>query len=304
MQYAQNPFADPRHFIRKNKGLIWIIGVNIIIWGLISVGRVLAFLFAIPDQDFIGSLSAWLALPASTASLLSKPWTLLTYMFLHIDFLHILFNLLWLFWFGKIFLEFLSQKRLVWAYFLSGITGGLLYIIFYNVFPVFARNMDISFALGASAAVMGIVTAISFYVPRYTIQLMFIGKVRIIYIAIILFVLDFFMIRSDNSGGHIAHIGGALYGMAFAGYLRQYFRWGSLAERFRFSSSRRSHDHSGKKQMSGNHSGRPLNDEQFNLQKIERQRKIDEILDKISKSGYESLSREEKEFLFRSSGQR
>lgn len=301
MQYYRQSYADPRYFIRTNRALFWLIAINAILWGLVAAGRVFAFLFAMPDQEFTGQIASQFALPADPRALLSRPWTLFTYMFLHIDFFHILFNLLWLFWFGKIFLEFLSKKKLVWTYLLGGIFGGLTYVFFYNYFPVFSKNVGISFALGASAAVMGIVSSISFYVPRYTIQLFLIGKVRILYIAILLFVLDFFMIRSDNSGGHIAHIGGALYGMGFALWLKESFRlkdwWRSL----------RSHRISGSKNGRKTNSGfpgsqaRPQNDEEYNSLKAERQRKIDDILDKISKSGYESLSKEEKEFLFKAS---
>lgn len=268
---------------------------------MISAGRVFAFLFAMPDQEFTGLIASWLALPADPQALLARPWTLLSYMFLHIDFFHILFNLLWLFWFGKIFLEFLSQRKLTWTYILGGITGGLTYMIFYNYFPVFSRNVGNSFALGASAAVMGIVTAISFYVPRYTIQLFLIGKIRIMYIAILLFVLDFFMIRSDNAGGHIAHIGGTLYGIALALWLKQGYRlkdwWLSLRQRSISKSLKGRGMHS----VNSGTPIRPASDEEYNLKKAERQRKIDDILDKISKSGYESLSREEKEFLFKAS---
>jgi membrane associated rhomboid family serine protease len=298
MQYYHSPFADPRFFLKANKALLWLIVTNAAAWLVVSMARVLVFLLDSPDERAVGAVADLFALPASTLRFSGQPWTLITYMFLHIDFLHILFNLLWLFWFGKIFLEFLSQKKLVCTYLLGGIAGGLAYLLFYNVFPVFSRNLDISFALGASAAVMAIVTAISFYVPRYTVALFLFGKVRIIYIALVLFVLDFFLIRSENAGGHIAHIGGALYGMGYAFTLRQGIRFsmhGSFWHVFRGKTISQRHNQP-------KDASRRMTDDEYNAYRLKRQQKIDEILDKISRSGYESLTSEEKEILFRASG--
>lgn len=211
--------------------------------------------------------------------------------------------MLWLFWFGKIFLEFLNQKKLLLVYLLGGVAGGLLYIVFYNIFPVFEKSLDQSIALGASASVMAVVTAISFYAPGYTIHLLFLGRVRIIYIAVILFILDFFMIRSSNAGGHIAHIGGAIFGFFYILGMRKgmNFNWLWLEFRssrfFRWFKRKRMRKVYPDGKMAYD---RPLTDEEFNRRKAEKQKRIDQILDKISKSGYESLSKEDKEILFSS----
>jgi hypothetical protein len=212
--------------------------------------------------------------------------------------------MLWLYWFGKIFLEFLKSRQLLLIYLLGGISGGLLYMLFYNIFPVFEKSLNLSYALGASASVMAIVTAISFYVPGYSIHLLFIGKIRIFYIALFLFVLDFFMIKSENAGGHIAHIGGALFGLSYILASRKGMNFSGIFGTSRlkkfFRRLRR-----GKLKAEYNNtsttSGRPLSDDDYNIRKAQRQKIIDDILDKISKSGYESLTFEEKEILFKSS---
>ena len=142
-------------------------------------------------------------------------------MFLHSSFLHILLNLLWLFWFGKIFLEYLDQKKLLSVYLLGGLAGGALFILSYNVFPVFKENLAISIALGASAAVMAIVMTISFYVPDYSIRLLFLGNLKLKYLAIAVIVIDIMSIQGGNAGGHIAHLGGAIFGIIYASQIRK-----------------------------------------------------------------------------------
>jgi hypothetical protein len=212
--------------------------------------------------------------------------------------------MLWLFWFGKIFLEYLNSKQLFQTYIIGGLTGAVFYIAAFNFFPVFTNALPLSYALGASASVMAIVTAISFYVPNYTIQLLFIGRVKIIYLALILFIFDFFAIPGENSGGHIAHIGGALWGFLYIMLVRKRFKsffslsssgWMSELKK-RFSSGRQ------KKDPFHHFDSRPVSDEEYNLGKNAHQRKIDDILEKISKGGYESLTKSEKDFLFKSSG--
>jgi membrane associated rhomboid family serine protease len=258
-------------------------------------------LFSVEDAVFTGYIVEYLALPASFGELVYRPWTILTYMFLHIDIFHILFNMLWLYWFGKIFLGYLNPRQLLSTYLLGGIAGGLLYMISYNIFPVFADSMFLSRALGASASVMAIVTAISFYVPNYTIHLLFLGRIKILYLAIALFVIDFFMIRSSNSGGHIAHIGGALWGFAFAYYFR---RGKDIGKMFHIDLKKITRPFMKEKESPFKNvysNKRPMTDEDYNKARLEQEKKIDEILEKISKSGYESLTTEEKDLLFKSS---
>jgi membrane associated rhomboid family serine protease len=296
MYYNRNPFEELGHFFRSKAVLPRLILVNTLIWISIGIMRVFSFLLDVPDSSLTNTVVDFLALPANLDNLMSRPWTLLTYMFLHLDFFHILFNMIWLFWFGKIFLEFMKAGQLMWIYLLGGISGGILYVLFYNIFPVFEKSLDLSVALGASASVMAIVTAISVYVPGYTINMLFLGRIKIFYIALFLFVLDFFMIRGDNAGGHIAHIGGAIFGFSyiFAGRKGMNFKnvwnFNILKNIFRVKKSRLRVEY----KSGQTYNGRPLSDEEYNLIKAEHQRKIDAILDKISKSGYESLTGAEK----------
>jgi membrane associated rhomboid family serine protease len=263
--------------------------------------RVFSFLLNVPDASLTNFIVDYLALPAKPESLLARPWTLFTYMFLHIDFFHLLFNMLWLFWFGKIFLEFMKSRQLLMIYILGGLSGGALYVLFYNIFPVFEKSLELSVALGASASVMAVVTAISLYVPGYSVQLFLLGRIRIFYIALFLFVLDFFMIRSENAGGHIAHIGGALFGLSYILIQRKGMNFKGIWD---FSTFRRFFNLFKRNKLRIDYTnpqsanGRPLSDDEYNELRGERQKKVNEILDKISKSGYESLSKEEKDFLF------
>ena len=128
-------------------------------------------------------LLLYLQLPASPESLLYRPWTLLTYMFTHFDFLHILFNLLWLYWFGGLFLNFFSERQLGGLYLLGGLAGAVSFILAYNIFPYFRDVASFSYLIGASASVMAIVFAVSFYRKDLEINLLFIGRVKLIYLA-------------------------------------------------------------------------------------------------------------------------
>jgi membrane associated rhomboid family serine protease len=303
--YASNPLDEFRRMFRQRSILSTLILINIGVWILVKALQVLFYLFNHPDALLADNWITWyFALPAALPSLAERPWTLISYMFLHIDFFHILFNMLWLFWFGKIFLEFMTPKQLAFTYLFGGLAGGLLYVIAFNLFPVFSTILPVSVALGASASVMAIVVASSFYVPDYSIQLLLIGRVKIIYLALALFIIDFFAIPSGNAGGHIAHIGGALWGFGYVMLLKQgkglpFSRIpGNLVRFFRdlfrtnkLHVSNRNPDHK-----------RPVTDEEYNLNKKLQQKKIDDILEKIAKGGYDTLTREEKEFLFKSSG--
>jgi membrane associated rhomboid family serine protease len=289
-----NPIDELKSFFRKGSSLSTLIAVNVGVWVLVKAIHVIFFLYNQPNANASDSwVLHYLALPASTTVLLTIPWSLVTYMFLHLDFWHILFNMLWLYWFGRIFLEYLRPRQLVTVYLLGGLAGGVLYLLAFNIFPVFHDQVGFSMALGASASVMAIVTAISFYVPNYSIQLILIGRVKIIYLAIILFVFDFFAIPGGNSGGHIAHIGGALFGFLWILTLKGTFSnpvQGFFSGFFkRFNAPKTSYS-----------APRPKTDEEYNAEKVAKQKRIDEILEKISKGGYDSLNKEEKEFLFRS----
>ena len=280
-----------------------LIEINTIAWLVLSIVRVILWLGSTPglnDSFLFLQIVQNLSVPASLTHLLTQPWSVMTYMFLHVDFFHILFNMLWLFWFGKIFLDYLNGKQLFWVYILGGISGALFYILAYNLFPVFNVNIGNSFALGASASIMAVVAAIATLMPDYSLTLLFIGRIKLKHIAIFTVVIDFLLIKSDNAGGEIAHLGGMAWGAMYSLlYLKQKNKSGLISKLIQqiqnvFSLNR-------KTKFKVYHNQRPVNDEQYNYNKKIEQEKIDIILDKISKSGYTSLTKEEKALLFKSS---
>jgi membrane associated rhomboid family serine protease len=201
-------------FIREAKALfkasdvvMQLIAVNVAVFVIYHLIHLLFFLFA-ADDKFL--LSVWMAAPTDLSALAQRPWTVISYMFFHTDLLHLLFNMLWLFWFGKIFRVYFDKNLLFNVFLLGGLTGVLFYIASYNLFPVFALDKHISSIMGASASVLAVVLGVSCYAPNYKINLFFFGSIKLIYIAIAVVLLDLVSISmSTNTGGHIAHLGGA-----------------------------------------------------------------------------------------------
>ncbi|NSW94986.1 MAG: rhomboid family intramembrane serine protease [Bacteroidales bacterium] len=286
---------DIKRPFRNGSALTRLIYINIVIFLFLTVLGITGFLLKNPDIPSKGLL--FFSVPASLKLLLSRPWTLITYMFTHKDILHLLFNMLWLYWFGKIFLEYLDQKKLVAVYLLGGISGALLYIVSFNVFPAFTDVITESVAIGASASVMAVVVAISAYVPDYTVYLFLLGRIKIKYIALGIFILTSVMEFPVNSGGKLAHIGGALFGILYTASIRKGRdpgKWlNSVIDAVVTIFKPR-------KKLKVRYK-RPVTDYEYNKARADHQAKINAILDKISKGGYDSLSREEKDYLFRES---
>ena len=250
-------------------------------------------------------------MPSNITLFIHRPWTIITYMFVHIDFLHILFNMLWLYWFGKIFLQFFTGRRLGGLYILGGIAGAAFFMLTYNTFPYFMQMSAMSFLAGASASVMAIVFAVAFYRKDYRINLLLIGQIKLIYLAIGVLLIDMLAITSENAGGHIAHIGGALLGILFAvqyqrgkditGFINKMIdRFVNLFSRKPVFKTYQSKKNSSRPNKQPN-THRPETDDAFLRRKQEESRMIDEILDKLKHSGYESLSTDEKKKLFEAS---
>ncbi len=277
--------------------LIQLIYINLAIFLVIKLLFVVLFLGNV--QNLNQSVINILAVPASLHELLFKPWTLITYMFLHLEFFHILFNLLWLYWFGQIFLRYLTPKQLLSNYLLGGLSGAFLYILLFNLLPVFQASVPVSFALGASAAVMAIAIAISVYAPDYTMHLMFIGPVKLKWLAVVFIVTDIIQIASTNAGGHIAHLGGALFGYLYVSQLK---KGKDISKGFNRIMDSIASVFSSKRKMRVTYrksSATKEDDWEYNKRKVNEQEEIDKILDKIAKSGYESLTKREKEILFK-----
>ena len=246
--------------------------------------------------------------PGTFVELLYQPWTVVTYMFLHEGFMHLLFNMLWLFWFGQIFLRFLHDKQLLAVYVMGGLSGALLHLGINELLPD-AQQVGI---IGSSAAVMAVVFAISLYKPEYKINLLFIGPVKIKYVAYVALGLDIINamqnMNSQSVSGdgvaHIAHLGGAVYGIWFAFQLkkgRDITRWFNnlLEDVVTWFKNISQKDAKNKKDKKYDRFQKPKSDWKYNKDKADTQKEVDRILDKISQSGYDSLTKKEKDFLFK-----
>jgi membrane associated rhomboid family serine protease len=286
---------DIRSTFRNGNNLTRLIYINIAVFILITIASVLGFLLknSIISEKALDILSV----PSSLSVLLTRPWTLITYMFTHKDVWHILFNMLWLYWFGRIFLEYLDQRKLVAVYLLGGISGAVLYILSFNVFPAYTDVVAESVAIGASASVMAVVIAIAAYVPDYTVQLFLFGRIKIKYMALAIFVLTSVMDFSTNSGGKLAHIGGALFGYIYTMNLRH---GKDIGKGFNKILDFFATIFKPRKKLKVTHK-KTATEYEYNKIKSEHQKDINSILDKISKGGYDSLTKEEKETLFKES---
>ena len=281
---------------KSGSALTKLIYINLAVFLAVKIVSVFFFL-ASSSQTF--SLVNWLAVPADLTNLLHRPWTIVTYMFLHEGFLHILFNMLWLYWFGQIFLSYFDDKKLLSVYLVGGLAGAALYILAFNVFPAFEQITPVSFALGASASVIAIVIATSVYAPNHKINLMFFGPVALKYIALVTILIDVLSIASSNAGGHIAHLGGALFGYL---YISQLKRGKNMTKGFDRFMDKIFSLFKPRPKIKVTYK-RPMTDMErdieYNKAQAAKQEDIDKILDKIAKSGYSSLTKKEKEILFK-----
>ncbi|GAB6012889.1 rhomboid family intramembrane serine protease [Viscerimonas tarda] len=271
--------------------LVKLLFINVFVFIALGILTVTGTLFKLDMPD----IRYWVGVPASTSGLLSHPWTLLTYMFVHAGFFHIFFNMLLLYWFGKIFLTNFSQKNMGGLYILGGLAGAALYILAFNTIPYY-REMPHSLMIGASASVMAIILASAFYRPQQELMLLFLGRIKIVYIAIFIFILDFLELgSSDNPGGHIAHIGGAILGYVFA---REYLKGRDITGWLNRIIDRIFNLFKpGPKKMKVKYRKQET-DQEYNQRKHQETENIDKILDKIKASGYSSLTSEEKKRLF------
>lgn len=267
---------------RSGNPLFLFIGINVLIFIVINLFAAGGYLFS-GHTEAAGWLTRQLSMPAYLPELPFKFWTIITYMFTQREFFHILFNMLWLYWMGIIFLDFLNKRQFIFTYLAGGLMGALFYLLAYNLLPVFNEIVQNSFILGSSASVMAIVAATATLVPDFSIRLLLFGTVRLKYLALAYFILDIISMGGGNPGGSIAHIGGALLGFI---YIKQVQRGMDLSDILKKRS---------KLKVVKNTNSNPVNSGPTD------QDTIDRILDKISRSGYESLSKTEKEQLFKAS---
>lgn len=258
----------------------------------------LFLVFGTGDSNRVWNWIYYFSVPSSPSKLILQPWSVLSYMFLHYDFLHLLFNILYLYWFGKLLAQFVEEKLILKLYIIGGISGALLYLIAFNFIPGFYKFTDSSMLLGASAAVMAILFAVAALKPNYVIRLFFIGDVRLKYVALVAFLIDLISIPTmSNTGGHLAHIGGAIIGVYYG------LKWAksSMPQGVKINKDL-SWILSSKPKMKVTHK-RPLSDLEYNSIKVQREKEVDRILEKIKQSGYDSLTSTEKKTLFDASNE-
>ena len=275
-----------------------LIYINVAVFILFALLDVFATLFNITSPALY--LKMWMELPSAPINFIYQPWSLVTYMFLHGGLMHILWNMLALYWFGKIFLSFFSTRHFVGLYLLGGIVGGLFFIAAYNIFPMFTSSSNNAYLVGASAAVLAIVAASAVRVPDYKINLLLIGTVKLSTLAVATVIIDLLLITSDNAGGSFAHLGGAFAGWAFAYFLnkgRDLTLYINKAIDFVANICKGGIKRPRKPKMNIC-KGKRSDDYDYNAQKKEQDAEVDKILEKLKKSGYSSLTEEEKKRLF------
>ncbi len=284
---------DLKYHFRHGNMVMKLIFVNTGVFIFFGLFYLLSFL--IQNNSAYQFLLMKLEMPASVNTLLHQSWSIFSYMFLHTGLFHFVFNMLWLYWFGEIFVLYLGDKKILPLYLLGGLAGAAIYLLAYNLLPVFKPNVNVSFMLGASASIFAIVFAAATLAPDYEIKLTIFGIIRIKYIAVFSLLLDVITIPYGNAGGYIAHIGGALCGFFFIKSLQGGFDWSSSINKLfdpvssvfkRKSNIRVTYKNIDYKKSNTSGMGK---DEQVY---------VDEILDKIARSGYDSLTKEEKDFLF------
>lgn len=292
-------------FNRPNSAHTQLIIINVVIFLFLALLRVFASLsgfeqvFAVVYDQF--------TIPPLFGDFLLRPWTLITYAFAHSlgDIFHILFNMLVFYWFAKLIIEYLGSDKVISLYVLGALAGGVAYLLVYNFVPFYMERSGFPGMVGASAAVYAVTVAAATLMPNYTFFLLFLGPVKIKYIAGFYIVLSFLGSVGANAGGNIAHLGGALMGYIFIRQLQKGNDWGawviSVMTFFKSFFVRQSKIKVtyNKKKSSGKSSKSKSNATKSPSQAS--QDEIDAILDKISEKGYESLSKEEKQKLFNAS---
>lgn len=282
----------------KNENIVGrFIYVNVAIYIIVAFIGVFATLFNV--RNYVGDYMRWFELPASLEQFIYQPWSILTYMFLHERIMHILWNMLALYGFGRIFLSFFSLRHFVGVYLLGGLMGGLFFMLAFNVFPYFDGVVGNAYLLGASASVLAVVVASAVRSPNYTVNLMFFGSMRLMTVAVITVVVSLLLLASENAGGNFAHLGGAFAGWLFAYMLNKGKDIASPINKIIdfFATFSLKKPSAPKAKFNYSRGGRAA-DYEYNANKKKESEVIDKILEKVKASGYSSLTEEEKKRLF------
>jgi membrane associated rhomboid family serine protease len=270
MSFIQNIKQE----LQRHNRLTILLVVNISIFFIINIST------GIFQSNFI---TLNMSLPLNLNEFMFKFWTLFTYMFSHKDLGHVFYNMLLLYFSAQTFLSFLSEKKLVYVYIMSGLMGGIILLILSAIFP---STFEYSILFGASAAVLGIVTSLALYIPNLPVSLFAIIEMKYKYYALLIFAVSTIIDFNVNTGGKISHFGGAFFGLFF-GYMLK--NGNDISELTFFKRTKKS-------KLKVVHSNKNVKTHE---QSQSNQQTIDSLLDKISKNGYESLSKSEKELLFK-----
>ena len=297
-------FNDIKASFKSGNFLTRLIYINAGVFVIVKLALLLCTFINLPTHWV-----NYLEMPANMATWITQPWSVITYMFLHCNLMHVIFNLIALYYIGKLFLYFYNQKQLVAVYIWGGLAGAALYVMGYNFLPYFAPYQTNAYLLGASASVMAILFAMVGYRPNNMVQLALVGNVKLKYVGWAFLALDLIGLGSINSGGSMAHLGGAFMGILF-GYsyangkdlskpITKALDW--LANHYHVPSFKGWGTSKKKIKVTVNNT-QNMSDAQWNKQQNEReklrQERIDQILEKIKKSGYQNLTDEEKKSLF------
>lgn len=295
-------------FRYTDNSLYKLIAINLLVFLALMILRVILTIGGL--GDFYSNALSYLMMPASISRLIFQPWSILTYMFLHEGIFHILFNMLFLYWFGQIVNQYLGSRKLTNLYILGGLVGAVFYVLIYNLAPYFSNSVDSSLMLGASAGVFAIVVGAATLSPNTSFVLLLIGPVKIKYIAMFYVILSFANSAGANAGGELAHLGGALMGYLYITQLRKGVDWGVPIQKVglffeNFFNPKKGVKVSYKKSKSSS-SAKPFGSSFQGSKKASKeessndasQEEIDRILDKIADRGYEALSKDEKRKLF------
>ena len=269
------------------------IAMRVIYWNIACFLISLVFFYSFSGGGF--NYPTWLALSSDPNIFLFKPWTFLTYAFFHASFLHLLFNMMVLNFASNLFLTFFTQKQYLGLYVLGAIFAGVAFALSFYFFNISAP------IVGASAAIMAILVAVTTYQPLMGVRLMFFGNVKLWHITAVILVLDLMQFRLDNTGGHVSHLAGAIFGFLFIKLLQNGTDLSKIVSRTIdfFVNLFKKSPLTPFKKVHKNYKKPTEKVTSRIVTKDKTQQQIDEILDKISQSGYDCLTKEEKEFLFK-----
>jgi membrane associated rhomboid family serine protease len=269
------------------------IAMRVIYWNIACFLISLVFFYEYSGGGFV--YPNWLALSSDPNAFMFKPWTFLTYAFFHATFFHLLFNMMVLNFASNLFMTFFTQKQYLGLYILSAIFSGVVFSLSFYFLNVAGS------IVGASAAIMAILVAVTSYQPLMNVRLLLIGNVKLWHITAVILVLDLMQFRLDNTGGHISHLAGAFFGFIFIKLLQNETDLSILVSRIIdfFVNLFRKSPSTPFKKVHKNYKKPTEKMSSRIVTKDKAQQQIDEILDKISQSGYDCLTKEEKEFLFK-----